>query len=106
MTQKDRAKQFQPFDAMKGLREALLDREERHLRVEKKQTDESAAEELNRVLSRLTPGMKVAVRCYLAFHEAEKTGRLTGIDTSSRSLALDGKKIFFDDIYSLEILDF
>ena len=40
MTQGDRAKQFMPFDAMKGLKEALRDREERHSRVEKRDLSE------------------------------------------------------------------
>lgn len=35
MTRENRAKQFMPFDAMKGLAEALKDREERHSRVQK-----------------------------------------------------------------------
>lgn len=35
MTRAERAKIFSPFDAMKGLQEALRDREERHLRVER-----------------------------------------------------------------------
>ena len=35
MTRQERAKQFMPFDAMKGLQEALRDREERHSRVER-----------------------------------------------------------------------
>ncbi len=33
MMREQRAKQFMPFDAMKGLKEAILEREERHSRV-------------------------------------------------------------------------
>ena len=42
MTQAERAKQFAPFDAMKGLQEALRDREERHARVERHEISEEA----------------------------------------------------------------
>ena len=43
MTRAERAKLFAPFDAMKGLQEALRDREERHLRVEKHEISEETA---------------------------------------------------------------
>lgn len=36
-----------PFDAMKGLKEALREREERHLREEKRELSEDAAERLS-----------------------------------------------------------
>ena len=38
------------FDAMKGLSEALRDREERHLRVEKHDISDEAIEQNSRVL--------------------------------------------------------
>lgn len=43
MTRAERAKIFSPFDAMKGLQEALRDREERHLRVERLDISEEQA---------------------------------------------------------------
>ena len=46
MTRAERAKIFSPFDAMKGLQEALRDREERHLRVERHDISEEQAQEL------------------------------------------------------------
>ena len=53
MNNKERAKQFMPFDAMKGLNEALRAKEERRTRVERKQLSEDMAEELSRVLNRI-----------------------------------------------------
>ena len=44
MTTAERAKQFAPFDAMKGLQEALRDREERHSRVERHEISEEQQE--------------------------------------------------------------
>ena len=46
-----------PFDAMKGLQEALRDREERHLRTERRELSEEQAAELNAALSRLRDGL-------------------------------------------------
>ena len=48
MTRAERAKIFAPFDAMKGLQEALRDREERHLRVERHEISEEQAEQNSR----------------------------------------------------------
>lgn len=54
MTQAERAKQFAPFDAMKGLQEALRDREERHARVERHDISEEDIERNSSVLAMLT----------------------------------------------------
>lgn len=52
MTQAERAKQFAPFDAMKGLQEALRDREERHARVERHDISEEDIERNSSVLAK------------------------------------------------------
>ena len=61
MTQAERAKQFAPFDAMKGLQEALRDREERHARVERHEISEEQIEKNSEVLSQLTKGARVRI---------------------------------------------
>lgn len=58
MTQAERAKQFAPFDAMKGLQEALRDREERHARVERHDISEEDIERNSSVLAKLTKAEK------------------------------------------------
>ena len=65
MTQAERAKQFAPFDAMKGLQEALRDREERHARVERHDISEEQIEKNSEVLSRITKGTRVRVEVLL-----------------------------------------
>ena len=57
------------FDTMKGLSEALRNREERHLRVEKHDISDEAIEQNSRVLSALTRGMRVRLEYYRAFHD-------------------------------------
>ena len=49
MRREDRAKQFMPFDAMKGLKEALAVRDERHNRVEKRELSEDTIEHISTV---------------------------------------------------------
>ena len=54
MTQAERAKQFAPFDAMKGLQEALRDREERHSRVQRHDISEEQMERNSEIFAQLT----------------------------------------------------
>ena len=64
MTQAERAKQFAPFDAMKGLQEALRDREERHARVERHDISEEQIEKNSEVHSQVSRGTRVRIECY------------------------------------------
>lgn len=105
MTREERAKQFMPFDAMKGLQEALRDREERHTRVEKKEISEEIFHRNSRTLLKVKKGMKVAIYYHYAFHDVEKTGKVTQIDYVYKYLRLDEQKIYFDDIYRIKITD-
>ncbi len=106
MTRAERAKQFAPFDAMKGLQEALRDREERHLRVERRELSEETAERISRIIMRLRCGMKADIYCYCAFHDVVKSGTVTDIDLTYRNLKLDGERIWFDDIYNIRIKEY
>ena len=105
MTRAERAKIFAPFDAMKGLQEALRDREERHLRVERHEVSDEQAQHNSAVLLKLQRGMKVEISCYCAFHDVVKSGRITDVDLAFRKLKLDNEQIWFEDIYAIEIID-
>ena len=105
MTRAERAKQFAPFDAMKGLQEALRDREERHSRVEKHDITEEMEERNSKVFLKLQRGMKVEIFYYCAFHDVVKRGTITDVDYTFRHLKLDTERIWFDDIYSIRITD-
>ena len=103
LTREERAKLFAPFDAMKGLTEALRDREERHGRVERHEISEEQAEENSRAILKLERGMTVEVYCYHAFHDVIIRGRVTGLDLARKMLSLNGENILFDDIYAVSI---
>ena len=53
MMREQRAKQFMPFDAMKGLAEALRDREERHSRVQKHGVSEEDQAQISETLCKV-----------------------------------------------------
>lgn len=105
MTQSDRAKQFMPFDAMKGLKEALQDREERHSRVEKRDLSEDTLSEIAGQLVKVEPGATVELLYYHSFHEVTLQGRVSKIDFVYRYLIIGAEKVFFDDIYEVSIVD-
>ena len=105
MTLQERAKQFAPFDAMKGLQEALRDREERHCRVEKHDISDEDIESNSVVISKLTKGTVVHIEYYCAFHDVEKDGSITEISIPFKYLKLNGERIAFDDIYKIRIAD-
>ena len=57
------------------------------------------------VLSKLSNESKVRINYYCHFHDVEKVATVTAISYSYRFLKLDEEKVFFDDIYSITIID-
>ena len=102
MTRQERAKQFMPFDAMKGLQEALRDREEKYSRVERRERGEDALALLSSEITRLERGDQVKILYYHSFHEVEKVGFVEKIDMVYRYIIVAGEKIVFDDIYEMK----
>lgn len=103
MTREQRAKQFMPFDAMKGLKEALAVREERRSREEKRELPEDMISEISSVLAKIERGMLVTVNHYHAYHEVISKGAVDRIDKVYQYLIVGTEKIFFDDIYDIKI---
>lgn len=103
---KERAKQFMPFDAMKGLQEALRKQEEINTRVEKHEVCGEQQAKLSELLSKLDKGMQIWIFYYKAFHDVETEGKITKIDFIYRYMVLGNEKIHFDDIYDLKIIGF
>lgn len=103
MTQGERAKQFMPFDAMKGLQDALRQREEKHLRVEKRELSEETIEQISGQLKKIRNGDKVEVLYFNAYHELKVIGKVTKIDYAFKYIALGDERIDFDDIYMIKL---
>lgn len=103
MIREQRAKQFAPFDAMKGLAEALKEREERHTRVQKHGISEEEQEHISDLLCKVEKGSKVFLEYYADFHDREKSGIVTDINRPYRFLRVNDEKIFFDDLYSIRV---
>lgn len=98
----DRAKQFMPFSALRGLSEALAAKE--RIVVPKIELSEEMAAELDRKMHLLTPCCIAAV---VHFHRDEyikTTGMVARIDATSRLLQIVNTKILFDDILDVKII--
>lgn len=97
----DRAKLFMPFDALKGFREALAERE--RLAVSRRELSEDSSEELNRKLCRLQPGDMVTILYYREEEYVEQSGLVSRIDGTRRVLRVVGTEIPFDEIAGIRI---
>ena len=95
----DRAKQFMPFSALKGLDEALRTKEK--IVVPKVELSPEMAEELNYKMHLLEKG-KVTTIIYFSSGEYVKvTGLVARIDQTSRVIQIVNTKIRFDDIFDI-----
>lgn len=105
MTRADRAKQFLPFDALKGLHEELEAREEKMSRVPKHSMTEELEEELSLVLSKIQKGTTILMVFYRNGHYYELQGKVGSINTIYKYLLIGEEKVFFDDIYTITIVN-
>ena len=64
MSVSQRAKQFMPFAAVKGLEEAIAREEQDMKRGERPEFGEEKVDAVNAILCRLRRGMKIFVRVY------------------------------------------
>jgi len=101
----DRAKQFMPFDALKGLQEELRAREERRTRVEKRILSEEQIERISAVLIKVRQGTKVALSFYDRGHYLNIEGFVSEINEIYAYIKIGNAKVFFDDIYKIRIIE-
>lgn len=99
----ERAKQFMPFAAVKGLDEALQQKRHERELIPRAELSEEQADTLNSRLSRLQRGMEVAIRHYAAGKYDVTRGKLEQIDLAARRLRVAGSIIAFDDISNITI---
>lgn len=104
MNREDRAKQFAPFDALTGLREALKRKESEHERQAKKELSEDEIAKINDVMTSLEKGDVVRLTRYYNGRYIVIEDALIGIDAVSHKLLLKNVCIPFSDIMSMEKL--
>lgn len=100
----NRAAQFQPFDALKGLREALQAKEEKMAQVARRELPEEQQCELSDMLNKIERGLMIEVVFYFNGHYVSLIGQVENMNIAHKYLVVDKAKIYFDDIYSIVIL--
>lgn len=105
----ERAKQFLSFDALKGLQEALREKEKQLEFVEKVELCEEMIEKLSEKLQILEIGSLIIVKYYCNKCYKEVVGKVKGVDRVKKKLIIEvnGEKerkleIRFCDIFSIE----
>lgn len=100
MDRADRAKQFMPFDGLKGFRDALSEKE--RIIVPQRDLSEEEKEELDRKLSLIQKKDMITVEYFQNGEYVQITGMVSRIDETSRMLKIVNTKIDFDHISDLK----
>ena len=82
-----RAKQFLPFDALKGLQEALREKEIEY--EEQKDLSEDTLNDLNNKFNQIEIGSFVKITFYKNGKYSELEGKVTNIDCIKKKIQLD-----------------
>ena len=95
-----RAKQFLPFDALKGLKEALKEKEIEY--EEKRELSEESLTELDNIFNRIEIGDNITIKYYKSRRYNEIKGRVTKIDFIKKKIQIDNENnINMGDVVSL-----
>ena len=96
-----RAKQFAPFQALKGLNEAIAAKEKRP--EPRRELTEYAKEQVNKALIELHKGQQVTVIFYGNFEQEELqiTGTVIKVDPYWQTLQVNKVAINFSEIYAI-----
>lgn len=98
-----RAKIFMPFDALKGFREAIKEKEK--IVVEKKELTEDDYNKLNEAFLKIKKGSIIRVIYYSKEEYLEYTGMVSEVNESARYIKIVKEKISLDDIKEVNIIE-
>ena len=97
-----RAKQFVPFGALKGLKDAIAQKE--HTPTPRRALSEDAIAEINTRLLDLKPGQLVTVVYYCDYTQEyhQLTGKVSKVDPYWKSVTIGNISIDFAELYQVE----
>ena len=95
----ERAKQFMPFSALKGLYEALLEKEK--VIVPKPELSEEKAEEIDQKLHQIQIGKIITAVYYDGGEYLKITGMVANFNSERRLLQIVDTEIAFDDLIDI-----
>lgn len=97
MSRSDRAKQFAPFDALKGLQETIKIKEYEHERIICGEMGEDEIKEISSVLLKIEKGDSVKIEFFRDGHIWNLTGT-SKIDVFNQKIYVGAFEINFDEI--------
>jgi len=97
----NRAKQFMPFDALRGLREAYRDKE--RVIIKKKDLSEDQKNELSSNFKYIKKGVLIKLVYYDNYEYVELEGLVSNIDYVYKTITVVQKVISINDICSIEV---
>ena len=97
MSRQDRAKQFAPFDALKGLREALYLKEYERNKIERGEIQAETAEKISKILFEMEKGDTLCVKYYHDGYYHTITG-VAKLNIETQTLKVSNKNIPMADI--------
>ena len=100
MDRGSRAKQFMPFDALKGFREAVAEKE--WIMVPKRDLSEEMKDELDWKLRQIQKEDIITVEYFQNREYVQITGKVRQIDDAGRTLEIADARIAFADISDLK----
>lgn len=100
MQREERAKQFMPFSALKGYKEALEDQEK--VVMEWKELSPEYAEEIDRKIKSVREGDLATIIYYCQNEYTSVTGIISKIDMQSHFIQIMDRKIKMGDLYDIK----
>ncbi len=99
----DRAKQFLPFDALKGLREELAKKERKAENIEKMELSEEILNNISDSLKELNINDYIKIIYYENGKYKTLKGKVKKLDKQNKKIVFyDDLKINFTDLYNIE----
>ena len=95
----DRAKQFAPFEALKGLREALVIAEMEHDKKRKIELSEESEKDIQCELAKIGKDDAVRVKWYKHGFYKTIVGKIAKIDKCFKFFVIENERIDFENIY-------
>ena len=104
LTKNQRAAQFLPFDALKGLQEELRRREENYMKETKREISEEKEEKISNIMQQIEIGSIVKAEYYKNGYYDIVFGAVKKLSTVFHYILVDETKISFANLYDLELL--
>lgn len=93
------ASQFSAFAALTGFDDLII--EHNQIYEARREPSEEELQNLSNKMQQVKKGMSVTVKCYSNNKYETLTGKVSKIDLIYRTIRVDNKTIFFDDIFEI-----